>query len=85
MECSDVKEKVVNILNANLGINLDHYDPDALLLDGTLQFDSLTVLQTLVELEAEFDIELYDDELSYESFQTLNNVIQIVMNHLDQN
>lgn len=84
MEYNEIKEKVIHILNSNMNMDIDNQDIQKKLLDENSQFDSLSLLQTLVELELEFDIELYDDELSYESFTSVENIIQIVMKHIKQ-
>ena len=76
---SSIDKRVVNLLQDFLKMDFADDSKDMLLPE----LDSITFIELVVKTEMEFDIELYDEELLYNSNITIQNWIDIVKNHLN--
>lgn len=61
MSINEVKEKVIDIISNQLGIEPDAITPEASVIDD-LGADSLDVVELVMALEEEFDVEIPDEE-----------------------
>lgn len=76
-----IRQIIEKIIYQNLEIDLSNKSMTESLVTE-LDLDSLSLLQILVEIEVQFDIELYDEELVPESLNSLENIVNIVENHI---
>ena len=79
MEKNEIKAKVIGIMS-NLFQNSD-VDTDVLeyvdLIDD-LGMDSVNFISLIIELEAEFDIQIQDDQLLMDKFREYSSIYSIV-------
>lgn len=76
---SSIDKRVIDLLQDFLQIDFADVSKDTLLPE----LDSITFIELVVKTEMEFDIELYDEELLYDSNITIQSWIDIVQNHLN--
>ncbi len=76
VEFDDVRQLVGEILQ--LGDRVLRLGPDTPLLGSIPEFDSMAVVTLIHALEQQFDIEVADDEMSAETFETLGKVHEFV-------
>ena len=62
----------------HLGERAARLGPDSRLLGGLPEFDSMAVVTLLHALEQQFGIEIADDEISAETFETVGGVYEFV-------
>ncbi|WP_250886672.1 phosphopantetheine-binding protein [Bacillus sp. SM2101] len=48
-----------------------------------LGIDSMTFIRLVVEIEDEFDIEIEDEEIILENFESFSSIVQLVERNLD--
>lgn len=79
MEKNEIKAKIIGIMS-NLFQNSD-VDTDVLeyvdLIDD-LGMDSVNFISLIIELEAEFDIQIQDDQLLMDKFREYSSIYSIV-------
>ena len=79
MEKNEIKAKIIGIMS-NLFQNSD-VDTDVLkyvdLIDD-LGMDSVIFISLIIELEAEFDIQIQDDQLLMDKFREYSSIYSIV-------
>ncbi|MDG4553654.1 MAG: phosphopantetheine-binding protein [Candidatus Competibacter sp.] len=80
VEFDDVRQLVGEILQ--LGDRVPRLGPDTPLLGNIPEFDSMTVVTLIYALERQFDIQVADDEISAEIFETLGKVHEFVRGKL---
>lgn len=68
-------ERLQKLISTELNIDIDKVTQDAHLFDD-LNFDSLDTVQTVIELENEFDIEIADDEI--DNVRTVQNILDLI-------
>ncbi len=61
MGINEMKEKVIDIISNQLGIEREAITPEAKVIDD-LGADSLDVVELVMALEEEFDVEIPDEE-----------------------
>ena len=61
-----------------VGDRLHALGPDAALLGGIPEFDSMAVVSILTTLEENYGIVIDDDEVSAETFETLGSLLEFV-------
>ncbi|GFN33013.1 acyl carrier protein [Paenibacillus xylaniclasticus] len=74
-----IRDKVMDLLKEVLGDEaerLEEIGPD----EDLAQFgvNSVTFIRLVLALEMEFDVSWEDDNLQYQNFLTLNNIVQYV-------
>lgn len=61
-----------------MGERVKRLDRDSELLGSIPEFDSMAVVSVMTALEEEFDIEVDDDDISAETFETLGTLVDFV-------
>lgn len=76
VEFDDVRQLVGEILQ--LGDRVMRLGPGTPLLGGIPEFDSMAVVTLIHALEQQFGIQVADDEISAETFETVGRVHEFV-------
>jgi acyl carrier protein len=79
----DLKQKVMTMLKEILeedGDQLDHIGPDDDL--SAFGVNSMTFIRLVLALEMEFGVSWDDDDLQYQNFLTINNIVHYVSNSI---
>ncbi len=76
VEFDEVRQLIGEILQ--LGDRIGKLGPDSPLLGSIPEFDSMVVVTLINALEQRFDIQVADDEISSETFETMGKVYQFV-------
>ena len=71
----DIEQKVIDIISCNLSINKEDIKLDSL-IEFDLGADSLDVIELILDIEWEYDITIYDEELSV--IKTVGQLIDVV-------
>ena len=81
---ADIEAKVIGILVEQLGLEIDKSEirSDASLLDD-VGLDSVALIRFAMGLENDFDIEIDDDDLVIENFETTGRVAQYVQGRMN--
>ena len=74
VEFDEVRQLIGEILQ--LGDRVGKLGPDSPLLGSIPEFDSMVVVTLINALEQRFDIEVADDEISGETFETVGKVYE---------
>ena len=77
----ELKGIVAGILQ--IGDRLDALGPDAALLGGIPEFDSMAVVSILTTIEENYGVIIDDDEVTAEHFETLGGLLEFVNTKLD--
>ncbi|WP_292920596.1 phosphopantetheine-binding protein [Nitrosomonas sp.] len=72
--------EIKKILTDTLGLGkrLDAMGPDARLLGGIPELDSVAVVTVILALEKKFSISIEDDEISAKTFEKLSSLVNFV-------
>ncbi|WP_295623800.1 phosphopantetheine-binding protein [uncultured Nitrosomonas sp.] len=72
--------EIKKILTDTLGLGkrLDTMGPDAKLLGGIPELDSVAVVTVILALEKKFSISIEDDEISAKTFEKLSSLVNFV-------
>lgn len=85
-EKKEVNDKVVEIIKLCLGESFYHESTDNIVdVNRLLQLiisNSVTSINLIVLLEDEFDIEINDDEICWELFQSIDNLSSVIIRSL---
>jgi acyl carrier protein len=76
VEFDEVRQLIGEILQ--LGDRVRKLGPDSPLLGSIPEFDSMVVVTLINALEQRFDIQVADDEISGETFETVGKVYEFV-------
>jgi acyl carrier protein len=76
VEFDEVKLLIGEILQ--LGDRTQSFDPETPLLGNIPEFDSMAVVTLIHALEHQFGIQIADDEISAETFETVGKVYDFV-------
>jgi acyl carrier protein len=76
VEFDEVRQLIGEILQ--LGDRVGKLGPDSPLLGSIPEFDSIVVVTLINALEQQFDIQVADDEISSETFETVGKVYEFV-------
>jgi acyl carrier protein len=76
VEFDEVRQLIGEILQ--LGDRVSKLGPDSPLLGSIPEFDSMVVVTLINALEQRFDIQVADDEISGETFETVGKVYEFV-------
>jgi acyl carrier protein len=76
VEFDEVRQLIGEILQ--LGDRVGKLGPDSPLLGSIPEFDSMVVVTLINALEQRFDIQVADDEISSETFETVGKVYEFV-------
>jgi acyl carrier protein len=80
VEFDEVRQLIGEMLQ--LGERVWTFGPDTPLLGNIPEFDSMAVVALIKALEERFDIQVADDEISAETFETIGNVHAFVRDKL---
>lgn len=71
----DIEQKIIDIISYNLSINKEDIK-----LDSSIEFDlgadSLDMIELILDIEWEYDITIYDEEIDL--IQTVGQLIDVV-------
>lgn len=76
VEFDEVRQLIGEILQ--LGDRVGKLGPDSPLLGSIPEFDSMVVVTLINAMEQRFDIQVADDEISGETFETVGKVYEFV-------
>jgi acyl carrier protein len=77
----DSKQKVIDLIVDQLGVDADNVTPEAHFIDD-LGADSLDTVELVMAFEEEFDIEIPDDDA--EKLETVGNAIEYLNKRLSE-
>jgi acyl carrier protein len=77
----ELKVMVASILQ--IGDRLDTLGPDAVLLGGIPEFDSMAVVSILTTIEESYGVTIDDDAVSAEAFETLGTLLEFINSLFD--
>ena len=78
---NDVKNILRDTLQ--LGDRADELTADSGLMGEIPEFDSMAVVTVLTMVEEEYDIEIEDDEVSAEIFETVGSLVRFIEQKVD--
>lgn len=76
VEFNDIRQLVAELLH--LDDRIEKIRPDTPLLGSIPEFDSIAVVALIKAMEDKFGIQVADDEISAEDFETVGNVYEFV-------
>ncbi|MBD3653185.1 acyl carrier protein [Kangiella sp.] len=71
-------DKMIALLSDTLSIDADQLTADTLLLGNLPEFDSMAIVSILMQIEENFGIEISDDELTGEVFESVATLTEFV-------
>ncbi len=71
-------DKMIVLLSETLSIDADQLSADTLLLGNLPEFDSMAIVSILMQIEENFGIEIADDELTGEVFESVTTLTEFV-------
>lgn len=71
-------DKMIVLLSETLSIDAEQLSADTLLLGNLPEFDSMAIVSILMQIEETFAIEISDDELTGEIFESVNTLTEFV-------
>lgn len=77
---SETLDEVRGLLGEALGLGaqVERLNADSALLGAIPEFDSMAVVTVLTLMEERFDVEISDDEVDAETFETLGTLAQFM-------
>lgn len=76
VEFDDIRQLIGELLQ--LGDRIDKWNPDTPLMGNVPELDSVAVMALIQALEEQFGIQIADDEISAETFETVGSVYEFV-------
>ncbi len=80
MSFEQVKEIVIQILQLS---ETDHIEADTPLMGAIAEFDSMAVVSILTAIEEQYDIEIDDDEITGDIFETFGSLYDFLTDKVD--
>ena len=74
MDFLEIKRIVRQIMEEEFEVDLSEYMDDEVLFDGQLMMDSLSTITLIVRLEETFSIEVKDEDLIEDFFESINSI-----------
>ncbi len=71
-------DRLIAILSETLSIDADEFAEDTLLLGNFPEFDSMAIVSILMELEEHFAIEIAEDELTGDAFESVTSLLEFI-------
>ena len=78
MSVSPNLDRLIAILSETLSINADEFSTDTLLLGNFPEFDSMAIVSILMELEEQFGINIAEDELTGDAFESVTSLLEFI-------
>ena len=79
-EFDDIRQLIGELLQ--LGDQVEKWHPDTALVGSIPEFDSMAVVALIQALEERFGIQIGDDEISAETFETIGRVYELVLSKI---
>lgn len=70
--------KMIELLSDTLSLSEGDLSADTQLIGNLPEFDSMAIVSILMQIEEDFGIEIPDDELSGEIFETVQSLTEFV-------
>lgn len=70
--------KMIELLSDVLSLSAEDFSADTQLIGNLPEFDSMAIVSILMQIEEDFGIEIPDDELSGEIFETVRSLTEFV-------
>lgn len=70
--------KMIELLSDTLSLSADELSADTQLIGNLPEFDSMAIVSILMQIEEDFGIEIPDDELSGDVFETVQSLTEFV-------
>ncbi|GAA4345825.1 acyl carrier protein [Kangiella taiwanensis] len=70
--------KMIDLLSDTLSLSADELSADTQLIGNLPEFDSMAIVSILMQIEEDFGIEIPDDELSGDVFETVQSLTEFV-------
>ena len=80
VEFDDIRQLIGDLLH--LGDRTEKMGPDTPLVGSIPEFDSMAVVTLIGALEERFGIQVADDEISAETFETMGKVHEFVLDRI---
>ena len=77
----EIKTLVIDVLQ--LGSHAADFNQDTILMGNIAEFDSMAVVAILTSIEDMYDVEIDDDEIDVEIFETLGTLYQFIKEKVD--
>lgn len=71
-------DKLIAILSETLSIDAKEFAEDTLLLGNFPEFDSMAIVSILMELEEVFGIQIAEDELTGDAFESVTSLLEFI-------
>ena len=75
-----IRNIIINVLQLDESTD---FNTDTQLLGAIAEFDSMAIVNVLTTIEETFDIEIEDDEISADVFETFGSLTQFVESKVD--
>ena len=69
---------MISLISETLSIEQEQLSADTLLLGHLPEFDSMAIVSIIMQIEEMFGIEIADDELSGEAFESITSLTEFV-------
>ncbi len=85
MDTRSITATVTSVLAEVLSLDRDHHElqPDTMLLGNIPEFDSMAIVSVITALEEEFELEIPDEELSAEAFESVASLSEFMQQQLE--
>ncbi|AKE51107.1 acyl carrier protein [Kangiella geojedonensis] len=70
--------KMIELLSDTLSLSADELSAETQLIGNLPEFDSMAIVSILMQIEEDFGIEIPDDELSGDVFETVQSLTEFV-------
>ncbi|WP_066495007.1 hypothetical protein [Abyssisolibacter fermentans] len=85
MEVKQILKDINTILNEKMEIKLDNdINEETSFLEDGLNFNSVTILEFIIELELLYSIEVDEDELEVKHFNKAANLAEYIIGKIDK-
>ncbi|OKY26730.1 MULTISPECIES: phosphopantetheine-binding protein [Thalassotalea] len=75
----DIKQQLIEILSGLMpSYNQQYWQSNPELIGVVPEFDSMTIVNLIGELEDQFDLTLDDDDVTAENFESVDTIVALV-------
>lgn len=78
MDLNSIEKRLRELLAEKTGLDLASIPRDVALLRGGLELDSLTVASFVTDVQAEFGVDLLEEDLTLSSLESLAALVQFL-------
>jgi len=85
MDLQTVKEEIKNIIVEKLELNIkpEEIEDDEMLFGGGLGLNSISSILLIVEIEKKFNIQISDDDLTLDLFDSVEKLAEYALNKIN--